>query len=110
MLERKVEVLKPVLDRVIIEVKDPEDTTTEAGIIIPAAAHKEREMKRGVVIALGPGRRLEDGTFISSQVRVGDKVFFWQGNNYSRIRNGVKRYYVVKEDAIFAIIEENSTL
>ena len=63
--------VRPMYDRVIVK-RDPEDATSAGGIIIPDKA-KEKPV-RGVVVAVGPGRRDEAGERVPLDVKVGDRV------------------------------------
>lgn len=71
MADRKLE---PVGDRVAVEPVGPEEETTESGLYIPDTA--KEEPARGVVIAVGPGPMLEDGSRGEMQLEVGDEVVY----------------------------------
>lgn len=101
--------LKTIKDRVIVKVNPKEDTILDSGIIIPAAARAGGTLHRGVVVALGQGHRLNNGAFAPFQVQVGDEVFFWQSNELSRIEYKGEYYYIVKEDAILAVIDNEDS-
>ena len=66
--------IKPLSNHVFIEPVE-EDKTTESGIVIPDTADKEKPMK-GKVIAIGEGKRDENGKLIPMSVKVGDVVLF----------------------------------
>jgi len=66
--------IKPLSDHVFIEPIEDE-TTTESGIVIPDTADKERPMK-GKVVAVGEGKRDDDGKLIPMSVKIGDVVLF----------------------------------
>jgi chaperonin GroES len=76
---------------------------TEAGIILPETAEREKPQK-GKVVAVGPGRMKDDGTRIPVEVKIGDIVIFHQYGP-SEIKIDKKDYLVAKEDDIIAIIE-----
>ena len=65
--------LRPLADRVVAKALDREETT-KSGIVIPDTA-KEKPM-RGTVIAVGQGRRDDDGDRVPMDVRVGDQILF----------------------------------
>ena len=65
--------LKPLGDRVIIKVLEKEEKTS-TGIVLPDKA-KEKPQE-GEVIAVGPGRILDDGTRVQMDVKEGDKVVY----------------------------------
>jgi chaperonin GroES len=94
--------LKPLSDHIILE-PIKEEMVTEAGIILPETAEREKPQK-GKVVAVGPGRMKDDGTRIPVEVKVGDIVIFHQYGP-SEIKIDKKDYLVAKEDDIIAIIE-----
>ena len=65
--------LKPLGDRVIVQAVEEEETTA-SGIVLPDTA-KEKPQE-GSVLAVGPGRLLDDGKRESIDVKVGDKVLY----------------------------------
>ncbi len=94
--------IKPLSDHILIE-PIKEEMVTEAGIILPETAEREKPQK-GKIIAVGPGRIKDDGTRIPLEVKVGDVVLFHQYGP-SEIKIDKKDYLVAKEDDIIAIIE-----
>ena len=65
--------LKPLGDRVIVEIID-EPQTTASGIVLPDTAKEKSQ--RGKVIAVGPGRMLDNGERAALEVNDGDTVMF----------------------------------
>ncbi|MGF6962318.1 co-chaperonin GroES (HSP10) [Paraburkholderia youngii] len=65
--------LMPLHDRVVLR-RVPQERTTAAGSVIPDTAGEKPD--EGKVIAIGPGRRLEDGRLCAPDVNVGDRVLF----------------------------------
>ncbi|HSM57001.1 MAG TPA: co-chaperone GroES, partial [Candidatus Sulfomarinibacteraceae bacterium] len=65
--------LKPLADRLVVEPKEREETTA-SGIILPETA-KEKPQE-GDVVAIGPGRRDDDGNRVEMDVTVGDTVLY----------------------------------
>ncbi|MGF6840273.1 co-chaperonin GroES (HSP10) [Paraburkholderia youngii] len=65
--------LMPLHDRVVLR-RVPPERTTAAGIVIPDTAGEKPD--EGEVIAIGPGRRLEDDRLCAPDVNVGDRVLF----------------------------------
>lgn len=94
--------LKPLHDQVIIK-PIQEDEVTKAGLVLPDTAEKERPEK-GEVVAVGPGRFLENGQRVEMEVKKGDRVVF---KKYSpdEIKIDGEEMYVIKEEDIIAIIE-----
>jgi len=94
--------IKPLGDHILIEpVKEEE--RTKAGIFLPDTASKEKS-EEGKVIAVGPGRKTDDGKIIMMSVRPGDKVLFTKyGPNEIKVDG--KEYLIASEGDILAIIE-----
>lgn len=94
--------IKPLHDHVIIK-PITEDEVTKSGIIMPDTVDKEKPEK-GEVIAVGPGKILNNGQRAPMGVKVGDKVMF---KKYSpdEIKVDGKEYLVIAESDVLAIIE-----
>ena len=94
--------LKPLADRVVLKPLAKTETV-KGGIVIPDTVEKERP-EQGEVIAVGPGKLLEDGKRSPMSVKVGDKVMFKKyGPDEIKI-DGVE-YLVLDESDIIALIE-----
>ncbi len=95
--------LKPLGDRVIVSAVSVEERTI-AGIILPETVDKERPEK-GKVIAVGPGKLLENGQRAPMNVNIGDIVMF---KKYSpdEIKVGDEDLLVIAESDILAIVQE----
>lgn len=65
--------LEPMNDRVVVEREESEDTTA-GGIVLPDSA--KESANRGTIVAVGPGKVLDDGSRGEMQVKVGDRVLF----------------------------------
>lgn len=92
--------LTPLGDRVIVKLLE-QDEPKQGGIIIPDTA-KERPQE-GEIVAVGKGRRNNDGARIDMEVEKGDRVLFgkYAGNE---ITIDTEKYMVMKEDEIWAIV------
>ena len=92
--------IKPLGDRVVIEVAEVE-LKTKSGIIMPQTS-KEKPQK-GKVIAVGTGKLLDNGTRAVPEVKVGEDVLF---NKYagSEVKVDDKEYLVIRESDILAIL------
>jgi len=66
--------IRPLSDKVVVKPK-PREEVTKFGIIIPDTADKEKP-EQGEVIAVGPGKLLENGTRAPMSVKIGDKILF----------------------------------
>jgi chaperonin GroES len=92
--------LKPLADRVIVRVIEAEEKT-KGGIVLPDTA-KERPQE-GEVLAVGSGRRLDDGTVVKPQVKVGDKVLFSKYGGTEVKLDGTE-YLIMREEDILGIL------
>lgn len=94
--------VKPLNDRVVVKPK-PHEEKTKGGIFLPDTASKERPME-GEVIAVGPGRRADDGKLIPMSVKVGQHVLYakYAGTEF---KIDDEEYLILQEKDILAIIE-----
>lgn len=94
--------IQPLNDHVIVK-PITEDDITKAGIVLPDTVDKERPEK-GEVIAVGPGKLLDNGQRAEMSVSVGDKVMF---KKYSpdEIKVDDQEYLVISESDILAILK-----
>ena len=92
--------IKPLGDRVLIEVLE-EETEKQGSIYIPDTA-KEKPQE-GKIIAVGNGR-YEDGKLIPLDVKVGDKVLYGKYSG-TEIKHEGNEYLIVRESDILAIIQ-----
>lgn len=93
--------LRPIGDKVVVEVFEEEEKTA-GGIFLPDTAKKKPQ--EGRVVAVGPGRVLQDGTRAPMSVKVGDRVIFSKyGGNEVEVDG--KEYTILDEDQIYAICE-----
>jgi len=92
--------IKPLHEKVVVERMEAEGKSA-GGILIPDSA-KEKPM-RGIVIAVGPGRVLENGDVKALDVKKGDKVLFG-GYAGSEVKVDGKDYLIVNESEIYAVI------
>ena len=92
--------IRPVQDRILVKRIELESKSS-GGIIIPDAA-KEKPME-GEVVAVGNGRRLEDGTLHKPDVNVGDKVMFSKYAG-SEVKIDGHEHLILREDDLLGII------
>ena len=80
-----------------------QEEKTKSGILLPETAAQERP-EQGKIIAVGPGKKTEEGRVVPLDVKVGDVVLFTKyGPNEVKIDE--KEYLIAKEDDILAILE-----
>lgn len=93
--------IRPLYDRVIVK-RVSAETTTKGGIIIPDSA-KEKPIE-GEVLAVGHGKRTDDGNVLALEVKEGDRVLFGKYSGTEIKLEGQERV-ILREDEILAIIE-----
>lgn len=94
--------IKPLSDHILIEPVKAEEKT-KFGILLPDTAEKDKP-EQGLVVAVGEGKRNEEGRVIPLSVKQGDKVLFTKyGPNEIKVDG--KEYLIAREDDILAIIE-----
>jgi chaperonin GroES len=93
--------LRPLGDRVVIE-PSQRDERTESGLFIPETA-KEKPQE-GTILAVGAGKRDDDGKYIPMDVEVGQKVLFAKYAG-TEIKLEGKKVLILKESDILAIVE-----
>ena len=92
--------MTPLGDRVLVK-PQVQETTTAFGIIIPENAKEKPET--GFVVAVGPGKKADNGTVVPLSVAVGDKVLFSK-YGFDEVKLAGVEYYLIKEDNILAIL------
>ena len=93
--------IRPLHDRILVK-RLEEETKTAGGLFIPDAA-KEKPIQ-AKVIAVGSGKRLEDGTLHKPEVKVGDRVLFskYSGNE---IKLDGEEHLIMREDDLLAVLD-----
>jgi chaperonin GroES len=90
--------LKPLGDRLIVEVLEEEETTA-SGIVLPDTAKEKPQ--RGRVLAVGPGARDENGKYVPMDVEEGDEVIFSKYGG-TEIKLGTDEYLILRESDVLA--------
>jgi len=93
--------VRPLQDRLLVR-RIEESETTQGGIIIPDSA-KERPLQ-GTVIAVGAGKRTDDGTLVAPDVKAGDKVLFGKYAGTEIKLDGVE-HLILREDEVLGVVE-----
>ena len=98
--------LQPLSNHVFIEATGDEEKKTKSGIVLPDTVENKKQ-SRGTVVAVGPGKWDSTGAKrLPVSVKVGDKVLYkepWSEDN--KIKEGDKKYFLVEEDDILAIVK-----
>ncbi|MBP7900963.1 MAG: co-chaperone GroES [Gammaproteobacteria bacterium] len=92
--------LRPLSDRVVVK-RMEEEKTTAGGIFIPDSA-KEKPAK-GEILAIGEGKRADNGSIVPMSVKVGDKVLFGKYAG-QEVKVDGEDVLVMREDDIIAIL------
>jgi len=93
--------IRPLQDRVVVKRKE-EETTTAGGIVLPgSAAEKPSE---GEVVAVGPGRLMENGDVRPVDLKVGDIVLFGKYAS-NTVMMGDEELLILGESEIFGVLE-----
>lgn len=92
---------RPLNDRILIKRLDSEEKT-KGGIFIPDSA-KEKPMQ-GLVVAVGTGKTLENGTVRPLEVKEGQTVFFRKYSGTEVTLEGVE-HLILREDEVLAVLE-----
>jgi len=93
--------IRPLYDRIVVK-RIEEQETTRNGIVIPDSA-KEKPQE-GEVMAVGHGKRLDDGEIVALDVRVGDRVLFAKYSG-SDIKLVGTEYLIMREDDILGVLD-----
>ena len=92
--------IKPLGDRILIK-PSAADEKTKGGIILPDTA-KEKPVV-GEVVAIGPGRKSDEGKVILPEVKVGDKVLYGKYSGTETTIDG-QEYLIMRESDVFAVV------
>lgn len=95
--------IRPLADRVVVKPLEREEKT-KSGIYLPDTAARERPME-GTILAVGKGRRDENGELVAMNVKPGDKVVFAQYGGTEYKIDDVE-YFILAEKDILGIIQE----
>lgn len=95
--------IRPLHDRVVIR-RMEEERKSAGGIVLPDSA-TEKPIQ-GEVLAVGPGKTLDNGDVRKLQVKVGDKVLFGKYSGTEvKLNMGDKEVLIMREDDLMGIIE-----
>ncbi len=97
--------IRPLYDRIVVKRLDDQAEQVLNGIIIPDSA-KEKPQE-AEVIAVGKGKRNEDGKLIALDVTVGDKILFGKYSG-SDIKVDGQEYLIMREDEVLAVIDSGA--
>ena len=93
--------IRPLHDRIVV--KRIEEKEVKAGSLYIPDSAKEKPQE-GEVVAVGKGKRLEDGKLVALDVQKGDRILFGKYSG-SEIRLDGEEYMIMREDEILGILE-----
>ena len=92
---------QPLGNRIVIEPSEGEEQMTAGGIYIPDTA-KEKPQE-GVVVAVGNGKRLDDGTLLTMDLKEGDRILFGKYSG-SEVNLDGEEHLILREDEVLGVI------
>ncbi len=92
---------RPLHDRILVERVESEETSS-GGIILPDTA-KEKPQE-GKVIAVGNGKKTEDGKVIPLEVKEGDRILFGKYSG-TEIKVAGEEYLIMREEDVLGLVE-----
>jgi chaperonin GroES len=96
--------IRPLYDRIVVK-RIEEQETTRNGIVIPDSA-KEKPQE-GEVMAVGHGKRTEDGQLVALDVKIGDRILFGKYSGTETKLVGTE-YLIMREDDVLGILNPSA--
>lgn len=96
--------IRPLYDRIVVKRLDDQGEQKVGGLFIPDTA-KEKPQE-GEVVAIGKGKRLDDGKLIPLDVAVGDRILFGKYSG-SDIKMDGNEYLIMREDEVLGVMTKN---
>ena len=96
--------IRPLHDRVVVK-RIEEGETMQGGLYIPDSAKEKPQ--QGEVVAVGKGKRADDGKLLTPDVQVGDRILFgkYSGND---IKLDGNEYLIMREDEILGVLSNGA--
>ena len=96
--------IRPLYDRIVVKRIDEKETSRN-GIIIPDSAQEKPQ--EGEVLAIGNGKRLEEGSQVAIDLKVGDRILFGKYSGNETKLDGTE-FIIMREDEVFAVLEASA--
>lgn len=93
--------LKPLGNRVVVDLTQKEETTKSGIVLTDSAREKPSE---GTIVAVGPGQILDNGTRVELEVNVGDRVVYSKFAG-TEVKHEDEEYLILTESEILAVVE-----
>ena len=97
--------IRPLYDRIVVKRIEESADKTASGLFIPDSA-KEKPQE-GEVIAVGQGKRADDGKLIALDVKAGDRILFGKYSG-SEIKLDGEEYLIMREDEVLGVLDSSS--
>jgi chaperonin GroES len=94
--------IRPLYDRIVVK-RIEQSEERQGGLFIPDSA-KEKPQE-GEVVAVGKGKRLEDGKVVPLDVQAGDRILFGKYSG-SEIKVDGEEFLIMREDDVLGVIED----
>jgi len=94
--------IRPLYDRIVVKRLDDETDKTAGGLFIPDSAKEKPQ--QGEVVAVGQGKRNDEGKLIPLDVKAGDRILFGKYSG-SDIKSDGNEYLIMREDEVLGVIE-----
>jgi len=94
--------IRPLYDRIVVKRLEDEKENKIGGLFIPDSA-KEKPQE-GEVVAVGKGKRLEDGKLVPLDVEKGNRILFGKYSG-SEIRIDGEEFLIMREDEVLGVLE-----
>jgi len=97
--------IRPLYDRIVVKRIEDDTEKTAGGLFIPDSAKEKPQ--QGEVVAVGQGKRNEDGKLIPLDVKPGDRILFGKYSG-SDIKIDNNEYLIMREDEVLGVLEGGS--
>ena len=93
--------IRPLYDRIVVKRIDEKETTRN-GIVIPDSAQEKPQ--EGEVMAVGKGKRLEDGEVVALDIKAGDRILFGKYSGNEIKLEGIE-YIIMREEDVLGVLD-----
>lgn len=93
--------VRPLYDRVVVKRVEDEGASLQGGLFIPDSAKEKPQ--QGEVVAVGKGKRLEDGHVVPIDIAEGDRILFGKYSG-SEFKLDGQEYMIMREDEILGVL------
>lgn len=98
--------IRPLHDRVVVKRIEDQGETMQGGLYIPDSAKEKPQ--QGEVVAVGKGKKTEDGKVLPLDVQVGDRILFGKYSG-SDIKLDGTEYLIMREDEILGVLSNGAS-